>query len=393
MVTLYRYIIRLYLTNIVLLMIVLFGFVVTVDVLVNLGRFYKAAVSTDATDPGFIRAALLTMLGVVRLWAPRLLQLFVYLNGVILVGAMGFTCAQLVRHREFVALLASGISLYRVARPFVLVALLMTCVQAAVHELMVPAIAPLLARDVSEAFKDDTDPYPVRLMPDGQGRLFYAHGFDPTAGTLQDLIVWERDHPAGGGGGAGSARPTRVVTADAAKWDGAGWVLTKGLALPPTALGAARERAKASSPGSAAPSVGVPITRLDSPLDPTTMRVRTLASFGEALSTHQLTQVISGGGLDTKATDRLKRIAWGRYAGLVGNLVTLLAAMPFFLQRVPTPMLIPSLRAAPVAIGGLAVGAAGAGIALPGLPIWLGAFVPCLLMLPVSVALFTGIKT
>jgi hypothetical protein len=33
------------------------------------------------------------------------------------------------------------------------------------------------------------------------------------------------------------------------------------------------------------------------------------------------------------------------------------------------------------------------GLALPGLTIWLGAFVPCLLLVPVAIGLFKGIRT
>jgi hypothetical protein len=84
---------------------------------------------------------------------------------------------------------------------------------------------------------------------------------------------------------------------------------------------------------------------------------------------------------------------WGRLASLASNFVTLLAALPFFLVRVPQPMIASALKAAPVAIGGLVAAAAAPEIALPGLPVWLGAFVPCLLLLPIAVALFSGLRT
>lgn len=379
MPTLNRYIARLYLTNILILMVVLFGFIITVDVFINLGRFYRAAASTveDASrDAGTFHQIVLTAVGVVRLWAPRLLQLFAVLNGVILVVAMGFTCSQLMRHREFVALLASGVSLQRVARPFVLVAVGMTALQAVDQELIVPAVAPLLVRDAGDSFKDDVDPFRVRLAPDGQGRIFYASSFESDAGVLQGPVVWERD---------ASGRVQRVVSASSARWDGTGWVLAQGRAWTPGAF--------ASGPSASGGVEGEVVERIDSSLNPTTIKVRTLSAFGEALSSRQLVQVASSGALPELARERLERLRWGRLASWLGNIVTLLAVIPLFLLRVPVPMIIPTLKAAPIMAAGLAASAAGAGLALPGLPVWLGAFVPCLLLVPVSIALFTGVRT
>ena len=102
------------------------------------------------------------------LWWPRLLQLFVFLLGMVLMGAMGFTLSQVVRHRELVAMLASGISLRRAARPILLVAALMTLVQVLDQELVLPRIAPLLTRDHGDAGKHELQGFAVRVpVPTG----------------------------------------------------------------------------------------------------------------------------------------------------------------------------------------------------------------------------------
>lgn len=383
MPTLNRYIARLYFTNIIILMIVLFGFIVTVDVFINLGRFYRAASSTaDASqnDPSTLHQVLLTVVGVVRLWAPRILQLFAYLNGIILVVAAGFTCAQFVRHREFVAILASGVSLHKVARPFLVVALGMTVVQALDQEFLVPMVSPLLARSAGDSFKDDVDPFRVRLTPDAQGLLFYAARFQGDSDTLESPVVWERDR---------EGRVARIVSADTATWDGKGWTLDHGRAWSPAAFANS-----AAQPDPASESArSTPIDRIDSSLDPTTIKVRALSAFGETLSLRQLTNVSQSGALPKPALQRIDRLKWGRMAGWLGNLVTLFAVLPLFLLRTPAPMIGASLKAAPLLAAGLAASAAGAGLALPGLPVWLGAFVPCLLLVPVAIALFTGMRT
>ncbi|MFM9958383.1 MAG: LptF/LptG family permease [Phycisphaerales bacterium] len=410
MPTLHRYIARLYLTNILILMVVLCGFIVTVDVFINLGRFSRAAAATAqaAEQGGLLHQILLTVVGVVRLWAPRLLQLFSYLNGVILVVAAGFTCAQLVRHRELVAVLASGVSLHRIARPFLLVALAMTLVQALDQEFLVPKVAPLLARDAGDSFKDEVDPFRLRMTPDAEGRLFYAARFENETGTLLSPVIWERAR-AGESAGEGSLtgesatqgrEVVRVVTADRATWDGRGWALENGKAWPPAAFALSSREQSASggaggTDGDAGPSGAraTTIERVDSQLDPLTIRVRALSAYGESLSIAQLTQVASSGALPTPARERVDRLRWGRVAGWVGNLVTLFAVLPLFLLRNPASMVLASMKATPLLAAGLAASAAGAGLALPGLPVWLGAFVPCLLLVPVAIAMFTGMRT
>ncbi|MBL0927446.1 MAG: LptF/LptG family permease [Phycisphaerales bacterium] len=381
MPTLTRYIARLYVVNILTMLLILFSFVVAVDVVINLDRFSDAAVNRMAeggvtAERGTVHHALLTANLILNLWGPRLLQLFSYLNGFVLVAAMGFTCAQLVHHREFGAMLAGGISLFRMLRPFVLVAVVFGAVQVLNQEVLVPRVAHLLTRTVDEAGRRDARSFPVRLAPDDENRLFYASSFDDAARTLTGLRVWERD---------AQGRTVRVVSADEARWDGSGWALINGR-IEPMAGGP-------GAPPDASPSGARPIDRLASTLDPARLKVRYLQGFGNNLSWQQIASLLGGGGLDDKARDRLERIGWGRLASLLSNLVTLVAALPFFVLRSPQPMLRPALKAAPIALAGLAAAAVAPVIVLPGLPVWLAVFVPCLLLAPLAIAIVTGMRT
>src|SRR4030095_16197065 len=101
---------------------------------------------------GLRQVVIMRLLGA-DIWWPRLLSLFNFLLGMVLVAAMGFTCSQLVRNRELVAVLTAGKSLYRVAMPIVAVALGMTAVQGLNQELVIPRVAPLLLRDQGDAGK------------------------------------------------------------------------------------------------------------------------------------------------------------------------------------------------------------------------------------------------
>lgn len=370
-----RYVARLFLVNIVTLLVILFSLIVTVDVVINLDRFSRRATQILPEGQGLIDAAKhlgTTAWLVADLWGPRLLQLFTYLNGVVLIAAMGFTCVQLVRHREFVAMLAGGISLHRAGRPFLLVGLLMIGVQAAVQEFAVPRVAHLLPRDPGDSGKARAEAQPVPLTPDAENRLWHAAQFDDATGALIGLNVWEHGQ---------DNRLIRIVSADRAAWDGRGWTLENGSARTPPA-----------TPG-VAPPPPRPIDRLDSSLDPARLKVRLLQGFAQSLSLRELRDLVRGGGMDDATRLRLERTFWGRIAGWGCTLIALWGALSLFLVRSPRPMFAPALRAAPIALAGFAAGAAATTLAIPGLPAWFGAFVPCLALLSITVALATGVET
>jgi len=368
-----RYIARLYLVNIATLVAVLFSLIVAVDVMVNLGRFSRAA-SDFASDAGredsALRHIIKTALLVIDLWIPRLLQLFVYLNGVILVAAMGFTCALLVRHREFVAMLAGGISLSRAARPFLVVGLLMLGLQAFVQERLIPPSAHLLARDAGDSGKRDLDAFPVSLLRDAQGRYWAAREFNDTDLTLHELFVWERNE---------AGELVRVVSAPGAHWDGARWILEGG-----------RSQARGDPDNPPPPQ---PIESIDTNLDPTRLKVAYLQGFAQSLSWRQLAEMSRQEGLDQRARERIDRLRWGRIASMISTFLALWAALPFFLVKQPSGMLGAALRATPVAIAGFAASAFATSIAIPGLPPAVGAFVPCLVMLAIVFAVGSTVES
>lgn len=369
-----RSVARLFALNACILFGVLFALIVTIDVIVNLDRFAERAsevfAAADGTKAEGLRLVIGTIIGVWDIWGPRLLQLFAAVNGVVLVAAMGFTCVQLVRHRELVALIASGTPVYRLARPLLLVTTLFVAAQAATQELLIPAVAPLLTRDAGDSGKRDVRAFAVRLAPDDRGRLFYARRFHDDRATLEDVTIFER----------ADARITRVITAQEARYDGNGWTLLGGFATTPSTAGAPT-------------SPRTPIDRIDSSLDPAALKVRALQGFGQSLSWTQITDLISEGALDATRRAELDRLRWGRIAALASTIVTVIAAMPFFLRRVPGPMLGACLQAAPIAGAGLIAAAAAPVLPLPGLPIPLAAFVPTLVLVPIAIALVSGIKT
>lgn len=361
---------RQFLVNAAALALIVISFTVAVDAVMNLDRYANRAARLIETGaaPDVPRAALTAAL-VLDIWWPRLLQLLVYLNPLLLIAAAGFTCAQAVRTREFVAMLSGGISLHRAAAPILAVGALFFAGQALVQELALPRVGHLLARDPGDAGERSLRAFPLHLTPDESGRLWYARRFDDRAGVLEDPAVWTPD---------AAGRYSRAVVARRAAWDGRGWVLDQGLVLESADDAAGR-----------APQV---VHRLDGGLDPARIKVRALKGFASTLSIRQITSLLESGA-DERTAAMLDRTRWGRASGLLSAFLAFWASTALFLVRAPRPMLGPALQAAPVAFGGIGAIATAASVSIPGLPLWLSAFVPTIILLAVAIALVTSVRT
>ncbi|MGH7244866.1 MAG: LptF/LptG family permease [Phycisphaerales bacterium] len=389
MKTIDRYIARQYLLNIIALVVILFSFIIAIDLSLNFDKFMVLAAKRGMTpdgDPSTARKLLLTVFLVFDYWWPKLVQLFNYMIGLIIIGAMGFTCSQLVRHREFVAAVAGGISLHRLMRPIILVALVVTAVQAINFEYIIPNIADLIQRDREQASQRRLESLPVRLVPDGQRRLFYARSFEPEKKQMLDVLIIERS-PAG--------PATRSISASRAVWRDGGWDLENGIAESRSSQSAPKEK----------------IARVETDLDPTALKVARFSGYSQSLSWSQISEMLRNPQFlslsnDDEARDKerdlevrdarvadLERIRYGRVAIMLCNMLALLAVMPFFLRREPTSMIMESIKAAPLAVGGVMGGVLGASAAIPGLPAQIGVFVPALVLLPLAIAAVTSVRT
>ena len=367
-----RYIARQYLVNAVALTVILFSFVVTIDVSLNFDRFSRVAerlLAGEGLNAEGLRKFLTTLFLIADLWWPRLLQLFNYMLGLVLVGAMGFTFSQLVKGRELVAVLASGVPLTRVSVPVLAIALVLTGVQAVNQEFVVPRIAGLLTRDHGDAGKRSMGSGRIPLCADAKGRLFYGRGFDADKGLLEDLYVWERDE---------RGLALRRIHADRAVWRDGGWDLTNGTAES--------RRGEIGAPE--------PVTRIDTDLDPTSLTMKRFENYSQNLSFAQLGKMLdSKEQLPEMRRDQLERLRWGRISIMLSNMLSLVVAVPFFLRREPANMVVQSLKCAPLAIIALMGGVLGASASIPGMPAALGVFVPVLVLAPLAVAAATGVRT
>jgi lipopolysaccharide export system permease protein len=374
-----RYIARQYLQNILALFVLLFTIIIVIDFSLNFDEYVGAADRmheiAKTSRSGVANAATAVYL-VVDLWWPRLFLLYNFLLGLVLVGAMGFTCAQMNRHREFVAVMAGGISLHRVARPIIAVAIGLTVVAAVNREVMIPRLAPLLTREKREAGSRSLISKSQPLCADSSGRLFYAQSVNLEAGTIDGLWVWERD---------ANGLMTRRITADRATWNGGRWELENGVVESRQANDQTTSR------------VLTPIASLETDLDPTSLRLRRFEGYSNNLSLRQLSELISNYDAQPQPpaarVERLERIRFGRVAALTCSVLILLLCLPFFLRREPGNLLVQTVMCAPVTMVSFVAAVVGTSAAIPGLPPQISVFVPVMILIPLAIAAVTSIRS
>lgn len=367
-----RYIARYYLLNVVTLLVILFSFIVCVDVAMNINRYSNSATVViemrDMSGSAVNRLAIFAFV-VFDLWWPRLLVLFNFILGLVMVGAMGFTCAQMVRNRELAAIMAGGLPLHRVLGPIVACAVILTGVQAINQETIVPTIASRLTRDPGDAGRLEFRSESVPLTSDGRGRVLYARVFSPSSGTLDDVCIWERDE---------TGLATRRIAAARGTWEGSGWRLEGAVVTPLRAVGV----------DLAPPAV------FETDLDPTALQLRRNARLSQNLSLRRLGDMVKRRDLlDDRTWAELERLRYGRVSNWISNILALLICLPMFMPREPRAMIVPALKTVPIALAAVFGSVAAASAPIPGLWPQVTAFLPVLVLTPIAILAVTSIRT
>lgn len=370
MKTLDRYIIKQFLQNYVILCVVLSGLYVLVDLIVDLDEFLKAGREHADRLGGVIPATAWVM---ADYYGPVLLLIFSAMSGLLVVAAMGFTIAQLQRTREITAILASGISLYRVAAPVLIAGFAINLLVLPVQELAIPPLAEKLVRSKSQVGQPTITDKPVHYARDESGSLISAASFSAESQAMTGVRIIERDD---------TGRQMRLIRADRATWSDSKkvWLLEGGQAFQtvtsdtlPEALG------------------GESVGQYRTELSPEVMINRQAALFVRLQSIKDLQRMRGNAALSPQQRDQITQVMWGRFTTLVLGVLILLMGLPYFLTRVPGNMLINSAKAA-----GLTIGAWSAGLVLmqiAGLNPVTTALLPIALYVPVSFYLISTIKT
>ncbi|MDG2423466.1 MAG: LptF/LptG family permease [Phycisphaerales bacterium] len=362
------------LANFVLLFILLYLFAAVIDIILNLEVFSTIADKSLPEEAGTIRRILAAAGIALGYHLPQVFQFYAWLWGLLAIGAMAFTVSQMSRHRELVALLASGWNLQRVALPLIIVTAGLGGLQVINQELILPQLAPLLLRNHVQAGQPGLRSFPVPITVDSNRRLLQAGAFQPDSGQLTQPNFIERSS-------AGLA--VRRVRADSATWDPVreGWILENGIST--TLERDDGEVARAGRPTEE--------TFVETDLSPRILLMRRHGALAGMLSTLQILDLLDGP--ETRESSALRRSLWSRYVAIIVNILILLVALPFFLDRLPVGLVQRTVSCAAVVLPLYVIVAATMLVPLPGISPLLGVFLPLVLLLPLGMARYGWLRT
>lgn len=314
MTVLDRYLLRSLVVNYLIGLGVMLSLYVALDMFVNLDEFLES----KPTFPTLLA-------NLADFYIPNLFLYFSQLSGVIALFACAAAIARMRRSNELTAVLASGISLYRVARPVLLFALAATALLSINTEVLIPSVAHRLSRDHDEV--DGDRAFEVMFLRDRDGAMLSAGKFDPDSGDMERMLVMRRD-------AKGSVMAT--LEADRAEWVPPGnghisghWALERARAVTRVA----------ADPSALGPSERQVVTYpqvYESELDPQAIQLRQATGWMRFLSLAQLKVLEASGTVDPHAIVQTRHT---RIVAPIVSLVLVLLGVPFFLDRSPANIL------------------------------------------------------
>jgi lipopolysaccharide export system permease protein len=365
-----RYMLRSLTVNYLIALAVMMSLYVVLDLFFNMDEFTERGQSASAV-----------LADVLSYYGANLFRYFTQLSGVITLVACAATLAKMRRSNELTAVLASGVSLYRVAAPVLAFGLLTTCLWVFDAEIAVPSLASKLARKHDDARGEKT--YGVWFLHDREGALLSAQQFLPGTGTMRRVMILKRD-PEG--------TVASVIEAEEAMWEkleghplGGRWVLTR-----------AWEYFRALEVGDSFGPQKSAATRearyYESDLDPAKIEMRQSAQWISFLSSAQLAR-LSRRDLPASQAVAVHQARHRRFAAPIINLVLLLLGIPFLLDREPRTILSDIAKCLAVCGTCFVVAFVGQSVlrteSYSALPAWL----PILVFTPLAVALIDRIRT
>lgn len=397
-----RHILARFLLNFLILFGIMFVFAAAIDVVLALDEFVEAADRLAAEDASYGTRLWLLIRLALDFQAPRGFQFYGFLHGMMAIGAMGFTLSRMYRHRELVAMLSAGISMQRVAMPFVVGMFVLGLVQLVNQELFLPRVAPLLIRGHGEIGQQTIQAFPVDFTRDDRGALLQAATFDPAAGTLSGVTILERDE---------LGRTRRRTTADTATWgrietdEGsvAGWQLQGGagveLDIGDGAGGGTGGAGRAGSPVPMEPD-SARMSRAEASffatnLSPQVLVLRRHGAYASMLSLRQIAEILENpGAIDREALiQALSRYRWSRFSSVIVNVLLMWLALPAFLIRGPANLLVRAMLCAAMTLPAVILAAVFMLVTIGGIPPAVSVFLPALFLAPVVVAQWTRVET
>lgn len=182
-----RYVIRSFLYSAMLWFIVMMSLRIVVDLFVNMDEFTKLGkpfLDFTAANGDMVR-------DILTYYFYHSLIYFIELGGVIIVASAAFTLARMNQSNELTAMMASGVSLHRVAVPIILCSVLLGGLIVLDQEYLIPSVAEKLVRE-----KDDVPglkQFPIRMATDGTGAIWNSPEYSTSSSTMRQPVAVIRD--------------------------------------------------------------------------------------------------------------------------------------------------------------------------------------------------------
>ncbi|MCG8521014.1 MAG: LptF/LptG family permease, partial [Pseudomonadales bacterium] len=319
-------------------------------------------------EPGSISSFIGTVWHIFDYYTPIMLLIYVFFSGLIVTAAMGFTFSAMIRARELTAIIASGISLYRVALPIVIVGGILSLINLPLQEYAIPAMAERITRDKLDLKRNENRDAPVIFARDGEENLISGANFLKDEEQFnKGITILVRDE---------KGLTKQQIRATQASWDAknGGWKLVQGAAFTP-------------------PSGHAAIDFFKTDLSPAVLKLRQNDMYRQLMSIGNLQAMRSNPALRSQDVEGVTRIIWSRFSLIILNVLVLVIGLPYFLTRIPGNMLKQGLKAAGACVGAWAGGVivlqAGNSYLGPASAAWL----PVIINLPISAYLLHTIKS
>ncbi len=299
-----RYIAKNFLIGYAIAFCVLIGLRVIIDLFIGLDEFVENA------DQGI--ANVLLYIG--EYYGLQMALYFKDFASMITVVAAAFSLGRFIRNNELIAIMASGISLKRVAVPILFLSLFFASLLVIDQELIIPRISHRLVKE-----KDDIpgqEQYDVWLISDSKGSLFYSSSFDVNSSSLKSpcIILREQMKP-------GLWKVTGRISADKAVYNYAAsqWDFVNGRLVMPDKINGYQSIESYESPN----------------LGPINIPVMAKAEHTSMLSFKQLNALAMQNPRDVAQLYSQKNF---RITEPIINFITLMVSLPVLICRDPRSM-------------------------------------------------------
>jgi lipopolysaccharide export system permease protein len=384
-----RYLVRSFFFNYVLACGVLMGMYILLDLIINFARFTKAS-----GNLGGAHLFLVLMTDIGDYYMYQSLVIFQQICAAIPLLAAGFTMVRMTRNNELTAMLASGVSLYRIALPIILCAIFFSLLLIANQEWLMPRCVDKLLREHDDVAMANSGSQAnsgrtadgIYFLKDSDNSLLLASSYDSKAQTLDDVRIIERDANGNVIGRILAPHAVWQVNPETSQFE---WhMVPEALQIDdhPSADPTARLTERASTG----------LYRVTSLLTPQQLDIVEQRKAVDYLSTAQIIDLIRNSPDLTKPA--LEKVMHIRFTQPIMNIILLLIGIPFLLTRTPRRMvqnMIYCTLVTGVCFIGTFVLFQMAGTTVGGIPVpaIIGAWLPVLIFGPLSLAMLDTIKT